>query len=99
VFCSIVFVHGVENDQKSWKTDSVFWPETILPGLIPNARILAFESEGITVDNFWNTEDMITDVAEDLLGELVDMRSGDAVRISGSLPNQRCCFFFCLFLC
>ncbi|KAL2811467.1 hypothetical protein BJX63DRAFT_444055 [Aspergillus granulosus] len=77
----IVFVHGVETTQKSWKTeDSVFWPETILPGLIPNARILAFESDDITVDNFWNTEDMIGDVAGELIGELVDMRSGDVAK-------------------
>ncbi|KAI9043655.1 WD domain [Aspergillus affinis] len=74
----IVFVHGVETNQKSWTTeDSVFWPETILPGLIPNARILAFESEDITVNNLWNTEDMVTEVGDALIGELVDVRSGD----------------------
>jgi hypothetical protein len=77
----IVFVHGLETNEKSWTTkDSVFWPETILPGLIPNARILAYESDDITVDNFWSTEDMITEVAEALLGDLVDVRGGEVAK-------------------
>ncbi|KAL4736695.1 hypothetical protein BDV11DRAFT_193380, partial [Aspergillus similis] len=77
----IVFVHGVETDRKSWTTeDNVFWPETVLPGLVPNARILAFESDQITVDNFWNTEDMIAGIADELNAELVDARSGDVAK-------------------
>jgi hypothetical protein len=70
----------VQTDRKSWTTeDNVFWPETVLPGLVSNARILALESDQITVSDFWNTEDMISEVADELNAELTDARKGDVV--------------------
>ncbi|KAJ5369174.1 uncharacterized protein N7496_008934 [Penicillium cataractarum] len=74
----IVFVHGLKADQKHWTTEkSVFWPEKILPGQISNARILAFEYEDAEVDSFWNEEDLISDISDDLLSELMAERRGD----------------------
>ncbi|KAI2843165.1 hypothetical protein CBS63078_6788 [Aspergillus niger] len=77
----IVFVHGLETDRKSWRTeDDVFWPATVLPKLVNNARILAFESDDITVDTIWNTEDLMTDVSDELCDELVGVRNGDVAK-------------------
>ncbi|RDH36299.1 hypothetical protein BDQ94DRAFT_167917 [Aspergillus welwitschiae] len=77
----IVFVHGLETDRKSWRTeDDVFWPGTVLPKLVNNARILAFESDDINVDTIWNTEDLMTDVSDELCDELVGVRSGDVAK-------------------
>ncbi|GKZ25080.1 hypothetical protein AbraIFM66951_005287 [Aspergillus brasiliensis] len=77
----IVFVHGLQTDRKSWTTeDDIFWPGTVLPKLVNNARILAYESEDITVNTIWNTEDLMTDVSEDLCDELVGVRNGDVAK-------------------
>ncbi|CEJ61225.1 hypothetical protein PMG11_09762 [Penicillium brasilianum] len=74
----IVFVHGLRASQEHWTTEnSVFWPEKILPGHISNARLLAFEYEDATVDSFWNEEDLISDISDDLLSELMAERRGD----------------------
>jgi hypothetical protein len=74
-------------DQEHWTTDnSVFWPEKILPGQISNARILTFEYEDATVDSFWNEEDLISDISDDLLSELMAERRGDKVHISFTHP-------------
>ncbi|OJJ78048.1 hypothetical protein ASPBRDRAFT_50851 [Aspergillus brasiliensis CBS 101740] len=77
----IVFVHGFETDRKSWTTEEdVFWPGTVLPKLVNNARILAYESEDITVDTIWNEEDLMTEVSDDLCDELVGVRNGDVAK-------------------
>jgi hypothetical protein len=77
---SIVFIHGLKTDQEPWTSeDSVCWPEKLLSGPIPNARILMFEYDEATVDNFWNAEDLITDISDELLGELMDQRRGEKV--------------------
>ncbi|PWY82652.1 hypothetical protein BO83DRAFT_385249 [Aspergillus eucalypticola CBS 122712] len=77
----IVFVHGLQTDQKSWTSeDGVYWPATLLPKLVNNARILAYESEDITVEKIWNTEDYLSEIANELCDDLVGMRSGEAAQ-------------------
>ncbi|EHA19820.1 hypothetical protein ASPNIDRAFT_179170, partial [Aspergillus niger ATCC 1015] len=87
---SIVFVHGLETDRKSWRTeDDVFWPATVLPKLVNNARILAFESDDITVDTIWNTEDLMTDVSDELCDELVGVRNGDVALVRAANDDDK----------
>jgi hypothetical protein len=86
-----VFVHGLEANQGHWTTEnSVFWPENILPGKISNARLLAFEYEDATVDSFWNEEDLISDISDDLLSELMAERRGDKVHIYSYKFGDKC---------
>lgn len=93
--CSIVFVHGLRASQEHWTTEnSVFWPEKILPGHISNARLLAFEYEDATVDSFWNEEDLISDISDDLLSELMAERRGDKVHIKSYKFVDECYIIF-----
>jgi hypothetical protein len=78
----------LKTDQKPWTNEeSVFWPEKLLSAAIPNARILMFDYEEATVDNFWNEEDLITDISDELLGELMDQRRGEKVRCLSTSPR------------
>lgn len=61
--------------------NSVFWPEKLLPQKVPKARILAFDyDEDLTINTFWNKREKISSKANDLIGQLIEARSGDKVR-------------------
>jgi hypothetical protein len=71
---SIVFVHGLHGDQAPWTSDAgVFWPEKLLPAKVPDACVLSFEYE-VAIDSFFDEDDGITDVSNDLINELIDHR-------------------------
>ncbi|KAJ0413207.1 hypothetical protein BJY00DRAFT_68102 [Aspergillus carlsbadensis] len=70
----IVFVHGLHGDQAPWTSDAgVFWPEKLLPAKVPDACVLSFEYE-VAIDSFFDEDDEITDVSNDLINELIDHR-------------------------
>ncbi|KAJ5675624.1 hypothetical protein N7462_008521 [Penicillium macrosclerotiorum] len=76
----IVLVHGLKHDdQENWTSaeSSVFWPEKLLPSQVPDARIIAFEYDEANIDSFWNEEDLIADISDDLVNELMGERRGD----------------------
>jgi hypothetical protein len=54
---SIVFVHGVGGDPRSSWTSrgSNFWPQTLLPTAIPEARIFSWGYKA-SLSDFWNAE-------------------------------------------
>ncbi|EEA22326.1 hypothetical protein TMatcc_008235 [Talaromyces marneffei ATCC 18224] len=71
----IVFVHGLHGDQAPWTSEAdVFWPEKLLPAKVSDACILSFEYEA-TIDSFFDEEDGITDISNDLINELMDHRT------------------------
>ncbi|KAJ5990300.1 hypothetical protein N7522_010507 [Penicillium canescens] len=72
---SIVFVHGLHGDQAPWTSEAdVFWPEKLLPGKISDACILSFEYEA-AIGPFFDEDDEITDISNDLINELMDHRT------------------------
>ncbi|KAL2832927.1 hypothetical protein BDW59DRAFT_138918 [Aspergillus cavernicola] len=72
----IVFVHGWHGDQAPWTSaqNSVFWPEKLLAAKIPEARILSFEYD-VTIEAFWNEEDLVSDFSNDLMDALMEQRT------------------------
>ncbi|RAL09429.1 uncharacterized protein BO97DRAFT_472466 [Aspergillus homomorphus CBS 101889] len=71
----IVFVHGLHSDQAPWTSEAdVFWPEKLLPGKISDACILSFEYEA-AIGVFFDEDDEITDISNDLINELMDHRT------------------------
>ncbi|KAL4951565.1 hypothetical protein BDW69DRAFT_169786 [Aspergillus filifer] len=71
----IVFVHGLHGDQAPWTSEAgAFWPEKLLPAKISDACILSFEYEA-AVGYFFDEEDEITDISDDLINELMDHRT------------------------
>ncbi|KAJ6065224.1 hypothetical protein N7444_000877 [Penicillium canescens] len=71
----IVFVHGLHGDQAPWTSEAdVFWPEKLLPGKISDACILSFEYEA-AIGPFFDEDDEITDISNDLINELMDHRT------------------------
>ncbi|KAF9884479.1 hypothetical protein FE257_001740 [Aspergillus nanangensis] len=50
----IVFVHGLHGGRtKTWTKDDVLWPEELLPGDVPSARILTYGYDA-NVAHFWS---------------------------------------------
>ncbi|CAI6095945.1 unnamed protein product [Clonostachys chloroleuca] len=71
----IVFVHGLHGDQAPWTSEAdVFWPEKLLPGKISDACILSFEYDA-AVGLFFDEDDEVTDISNDLINELMDHRT------------------------
>ncbi|KAL4865204.1 hypothetical protein BDV12DRAFT_175069 [Aspergillus spectabilis] len=71
----IVFVHGLHGDQAPWTSEAdVFWPDKLLPAKIPDACILSFEYQA-AIGSFFDEEDEITDISNDLINELMDHRT------------------------
>ncbi|KAJ5175268.1 uncharacterized protein N7482_001145, partial [Penicillium canariense] len=73
---SIVFVHGLKGEQEDWTSaeSSIFWPEKLLPAQVADARILMFEYDDATIDSFFNEEDLIAGISDDLVTELMGER-------------------------
>ncbi|KAL3455858.1 hypothetical protein BJX64DRAFT_271605 [Aspergillus heterothallicus] len=70
----IVFVHGLHGDHAPWTSEAdVFWPDKLLPAKVPDACILSFEYETAIGSLF--DDDEITDIANDLINELMDHRT------------------------
>lgn len=73
----IVFVHGLGGDPyHTWaaRESSSFWPQTLLPKDIPGLRNLTF---GYQAQATHFTTDIISERAENLLRELVELRGSD----------------------
>ncbi|KAF7178169.1 hypothetical protein CNMCM7691_006841 [Aspergillus felis] len=71
----IVFVHGLHGDQAPWTSEAnVFWPEKLLPAKVSDARILSFEYQA-AISSFFDEDDGITDISNDLINELMDHRT------------------------
>ncbi|KAF4343114.1 hypothetical protein FBEOM_2936 [Fusarium beomiforme] len=76
----IVFVNGWSANGQPWTTGSketaACWPKSILPNLLPQARIILFQYEA-NVEDFWavSSKNEIDSYAQDLLGGVVDLRT------------------------
>jgi len=71
----IVFVHGLHGDQAPWTSEAdVFWPDKLLPAKVSDACILSFEYEA-AIGSFFDEDDEITDISNDLVNELMDHRT------------------------
>ncbi|CAI7600477.1 unnamed protein product [Penicillium discolor] len=71
----IVFVHGLHGDQAPWTSEAdVFWPEKLLPAKVSDACILSFDYEA-AISSFFDEDDEITDISNDLVNELMDHRT------------------------
>ncbi|CAI7667796.1 unnamed protein product [Penicillium palitans] len=71
----IVFVHGLNGDQAPWTSEAdVFWPDKLLPAKVSDACILSFEYEA-AIGSFFDEDDEITDISNDLVNELMDHRT------------------------
>ncbi|KAJ3455525.1 hypothetical protein MRS44_017007 [Fusarium solani] len=76
----IVFINGWSANGQPWTAVSedaaVCWPKSILPNLLPQARILLFEYEA-KVEEFWagSSKNGIDSYAIDLLDEVMDYRA------------------------
>jgi hypothetical protein len=70
-----VFVHGLHGDHAPWTSEAnVFWPEKLLPAKVSDACILSFEYEA-AIGSFFDDDDGITDISNDLINELMDHRT------------------------
>ncbi|KAI6778215.1 uncharacterized protein J7T54_004110 [Emericellopsis cladophorae] len=84
----IVFVHGLHGDQAPWTSEAdVFWPEKLLPGKISDACILSFEYDA-AVGLFFDEDDEVTDISNDLINELMDHRT-EKDNVFFSLPSSQ----------
>jgi hypothetical protein len=82
----IVLVHGLSGDpRKTWTTpeSGIYWPRDLLPGDIPNTRILSCGYDS-SLSRF-TSEKSVSAAAESLLEELTEQRaSGQQVNVSYS---------------
>lgn len=70
-----MFVHGLHGDQAPWTSEAdVFWPDKLLPAKLSDACILSFEYEA-AIGSFFDEDDEITDISNDLVNELMDHRT------------------------
>ncbi|RAH79097.1 hypothetical protein BO86DRAFT_367344 [Aspergillus japonicus CBS 114.51] len=72
----IVFVHGWHGEQPGWTSaaKSVFWPEKLFASKVSEARVFSFEYD-VTLETFWNEEDLITELSNELMDQLMDQRT------------------------
>lgn len=81
---SIVFVHGPRGHlENTWKAECTLypWPQTLLPGKIPNARILTFGYDATVTDigSMLSIKTLVTH-SRDFLSAIATHRRKDAVR-------------------
>lgn len=80
-FFSIVFIHGLTGDREAtWTARGATepWPQTLLPSILPTARVLAFGYDACVVD--WRglvSQNFIGNHAWNLLTSLALYRDGD----------------------
>jgi hypothetical protein len=88
---SIVFVHGVTGHREhTWSTgkDTRAWPETLLPEVLPDARILSFGYDATVVGlRSGISSNRLGDHAKNLLASLAIHRDDDKSVLD---PSQHC---------
>lgn len=64
----------------------MFWPEKLFASKVSEARVFSFEYD-VTLETFWNEEDLITELSNELMDQLMDQRT-EPEKVAPPLPSN-----------